>query len=291
MASVSTYLVGWSYYVPVTIDNTGNTSNLSYYQVPVTISGSLYTSWAAHGKADGSDLRVTDSDGVTLLPFALEGIDTTNQAVYLLAKVPGCAAGSSKTIYVYWGNASATSVSSYPGTIKNNRALTTYTDIFTQSNSPHYNAEASATVLRHQTGANTSHNGDILTTVDLKHLLDFHEDHKAAATMCVSRYSIEVPFGVIDVDQHRITRIAEKPVYRFLVSAGIYVLQPDVVGLVPAATRYDMPSLFDRLVAEGRETCVFPLGEYWADIGRIDDIERANRDYDGHFAPEKNRTP
>jgi dTDP-glucose pyrophosphorylase len=133
-------------------------------------------------------------------------------------------------------------------------------------------------------------NGDILTTVDLKHLLDFHQDHGAAGTMCVSQYSFEVPFGVVDVDKHRVTRISEKPVYRFLVSAGIYVLQPEAVQLVPSATRYDMPSLFERLIGEGRETCVFPIGEYWMDIGRMDDFERANRDYSGHFAPPPEQT-
>jgi dTDP-glucose pyrophosphorylase len=133
-------------------------------------------------------------------------------------------------------------------------------------------------------------NGDILTTVDLKHLLDFHQEHGATGTICVSEYSVEVPFGVIDVDQHRITKIAEKPVYRFLVSAGIYVLEPEVVGLVPAATRYDMPSLFDRLLAEGHETCVFPISEYWMDIGRVEDFERANRDYSRHFPPTREGT-
>src|SRR5262249_10086095 len=111
----------------------------------------------------------------------------------------------------------------------------------------------------------------------------FHHDHAATGTMCVSEYALEIPFGVIDVEQHRITRVAEKPTYRFLVSAGIYVLEPEAMGLVPPRTRVHMPSLFERMVAEGLETCVFPIGEYWLDIGRIEDFERANKDFSRYF--------
>jgi NDP-sugar pyrophosphorylase family protein len=102
--------------------------------------------------------------------------------------------------------------------------------------------------------------------------------------MCVSEYIVQVPFGVVDVEQHRITRIVEKPLQRFLISAGIYVLEPSAIRLVPGCSRYDMPMLFERLVEENHETCVFPIREYWMDIGRLDDFERANRDFSGHFA-------
>lgn len=126
-------------------------------------------------------------------------------------------------------------------------------------------------------------NGDILTTVDMNNLVDFHHEHNAVATMCVSDYSFEVPFGVIDIKEHRIASIVEKPRHRFLISAGIYVLAPEVVGLVPSDRRFDMPELFTALIADGRETCVFPIGEYWTDIGKIDDFERANREFSGNF--------
>jgi hypothetical protein len=160
------YLAGWGYYAAVAIDNTANTSNLSYYQLPVTISGALYACWAVHGKSDGSDLRVTDSDGTTPLSFALEGIDAARQALYLLVKVPAVAAGGSKTIYVYWGNASASSVSSYPGTVQNNNAITGPNDIFTQSSHVGYNAEPGLILLSKQTGAQSSHNGDLFASFD-----------------------------------------------------------------------------------------------------------------------------
>ena len=115
---MSWYNNAWKKRLPITVDNTANaTSALSYHQVSISLTGAAYTAFHASAKSDGSDIRVTDSDGVTLLSHALEGIDTTNSAVYLLVKVPAVAAGATRTIYVYYGNAAATSVSSYATTV------------------------------------------------------------------------------------------------------------------------------------------------------------------------------
>jgi hypothetical protein len=159
------YLAGWNYFTAVTVDNTASTSSLSYYQVPVMFSGPVYASWAAHGKPDGSDLRVADSNGLTLLQFALEGIDAANQVVYLLVKVPFVAAGARKTIYIYWGNPSATSVSNYATTVGNTVAITGPNTVFGQSDAAGYNNLPQVLVLKNQTGSNASHNGDVLLFV------------------------------------------------------------------------------------------------------------------------------
>jgi len=153
---------GYSHRCAITIDNTGSTSALSYYQVPITLSGAAYTGWAAHGKPDGSDLRVTDTDGVTLLPFVLERIDTANSKVYLTAKVPYTSAGAMDVIYVYWGNPSASSVSNLAQTIQATSSQTGPADLFNQSDLAGYTDGCALTVLKHQTGANASHNGEWL---------------------------------------------------------------------------------------------------------------------------------
>lgn len=120
-------------------------------------------------------------------------------------------------------------------------------------------------------------NGDLLTSINFGMLLDFHREHGAVATMCVREYRIQVPFGVVKVDRHRLASIVEKPVERFFVNAGIYVLEPEVLESIERNTCLDMPELFDRLVAGGRESAVFPLHEDWLDIGRHDDLELATR--------------
>lgn len=126
-------------------------------------------------------------------------------------------------------------------------------------------------------------NGDLLTSIDFRHLLNFHRDQRGAATMCVREYSFQVPYGVVEIDGHRLTRITEKPVQSFFVSAGIYVLEPDVLGLIPPGTFFNMPDLFDAAAAAERETLAFPIREYWLDIGRFDDLERARSEFDKVF--------
>lgn len=121
-------------------------------------------------------------------------------------------------------------------------------------------------------------NGDIMTSVDFRQLLRFHEEHGADATMCVREYSIQVPFGVVETDQHRLKTLQEKPVHSFFVNAGIYVLSPDALARVPRDRFYDMTDLFADLMAEGREASVFPLREYWLDVGRHEDLAQARTD-------------
>src|SRR5260370_11827 len=93
-------------------------------------------------------------------------------------------------------------------------------------------------------------NGDILTKINFNHLLDFHNTHKAKATMCVSDYEYQVPFGVITLNGHQIMQIQEKPTQKFFINAGIYALDPDVLDLVPKDDYDDMTTLFQRVSAE-----------------------------------------
>lgn len=130
-------------------------------------------------------------------------------------------------------------------------------------------------------------NGDILTKVDFRALLDFHARNRALATMCVREFQFQVPFGVVSVDQHRIVDIKEKPEERFLVNAGIYALEPEAVAMVPTGRPYDMPRLFDAMLTQRKEAIVFPLREYWLDIGRLDDFIRANDEFEREFPQGK----
>lgn len=127
-------------------------------------------------------------------------------------------------------------------------------------------------------------NGDILTNTDLAQLLRFHTDHSVTATMCVREHVIQVPYGVVELDGHRMTSIIEKPITRHFVNAGIYVLEPSALDTIPTdAETFDMPQLFDSLRKNGGECGAFPIREYWLDIGRHDDFERANIEFPGMF--------
>jgi dTDP-glucose pyrophosphorylase len=126
-------------------------------------------------------------------------------------------------------------------------------------------------------------NGDLLTKVNFQQLIDFHSVHQAQATMCVREYSFQVPYGVVNMEKHRLTGIEEKPKQRFFVNAGIYVLEPAVLELIPHNTYFDMPGLFQKMIDDGEETTAFPIREYWMDIGQMTDYEQANGEFNEVF--------
>lgn len=126
-------------------------------------------------------------------------------------------------------------------------------------------------------------NGDLLTNVNFEQLFDYHHAHHAVATMAVREYDFQVPYGVVNVADGQIRSIEEKPIQRFFVSAGIYMLSPDVLPYIPDNTFYDMPTLFNAVIAQQKTALSFPIREYWLDIGRMEELERAKNDYDGVF--------
>jgi NDP-sugar pyrophosphorylase family protein len=97
--------------------------------------------------------------------------------------------------------------------------------------------------------------------------------------MCIRDYHFQVPYGVIETDQLKIKRIDEKPIQRFFVNAGIYVLEPEVLELIPKNKYFDMTTLFEWIIGKGYETAAFPIREYWMDIGHLDDYQQAIGDY------------
>ncbi len=126
-------------------------------------------------------------------------------------------------------------------------------------------------------------NGDLLTRVNFQYLLDYHRQHLSKATMCVRAYDFQIPFGVVKIEGTRIKEIDEKPLQSFFVNAGIYVLEPELIDLIPADQYFDMTTLFETVIEAGHTTAVFPIREYWLDVGRMDDLSQANGEFDRVF--------
>ena len=126
-------------------------------------------------------------------------------------------------------------------------------------------------------------NADLLTKEDYGEMIDRHVASGADATMAVRDYEMQVPFGVVRQRDGVIESIEEKPIQRFVVSAGMYVLSPQALEHVPRDTLFDMPSLFDALVQSGKRTRCHPIDGYWLDIGRATDYEKAKSDFDEVF--------
>ena len=121
-------------------------------------------------------------------------------------------------------------------------------------------------------------NGDILTRIDFRAMLDFHVEHKAEMSVAVRRHETQIPYGVIETEDEKITQVLEKPIVNHFINAGIYLLNPAVFKLIPENDSYDMPELINRLINDGRTVISFPVREYWLDIGQHKDYMRAEED-------------
>jgi len=122
-------------------------------------------------------------------------------------------------------------------------------------------------------------NGDILTKVDFNRLLEFHQQQKNALTMCIREYSYQIPYGVVEQKNHIISSIKEKPRNYYQINAGIYILNPEVLKYIDENNYIDMTQLIEVLLENKHQVGSFPLTDYWLDIGRMEDFERAHEEF------------
>lgn len=124
-------------------------------------------------------------------------------------------------------------------------------------------------------------NGDVLTNINIDKLLKFHNNSGGCATMCVREYRHQIPYGVIETENGKIVSMVEKPMQTFFINAGIYVLEPSVYKNVDNDVKIDMPTLLEHKISSGNIVYTFPIYEYWLDIGRMDDFNKAQLDIKG----------
>lgn len=121
-------------------------------------------------------------------------------------------------------------------------------------------------------------NGDVLTRVDFRAMLEFHTQHAAALTLAVRKFDMQVPYGVVNSEGPSVLEISEKPVHEFFVNAGIYLLEPMVLEHLPSDGHFHMTDLIANLLKKELPVVSFPIHEYWLDIGQPKTYEQANRD-------------
>jgi NDP-sugar pyrophosphorylase family protein len=125
--------------------------------------------------------------------------------------------------------------------------------------------------------------GDVLTDLQVDDLIRYHRAHGASATVSLARRVVELDFGLVELDgEQRVAGWREKPALEYLVSMGIYALEPSAVSLIPPATRCDFPDLVRWLLERGERVQAYVHQGYWLDIGRPQDYERANRFVEEH---------
>jgi dTDP-glucose pyrophosphorylase len=122
-------------------------------------------------------------------------------------------------------------------------------------------------------------NGDVLTRVDFASLLDFHQSHDASITISARTHETQIPYGVIQSNGIYLSSIAEKPILTHFVNAGVYVINPDQLTLLHPGVLMDMPQLVDSVIESGEHVAVFPIHEYWMDVGTESALARARSEW------------
>jgi dTDP-glucose pyrophosphorylase len=126
-------------------------------------------------------------------------------------------------------------------------------------------------------------NGDILTKVNFSDIINFHNSHDGKATVCSCEYTFQLPYANLHVDNGLLVDIKEKPNKNFIINAGIYVLEPDLLDYIKHNSYLDMPNLIESRIKSGDKVNVFPLHEYWIDIGDMETYRDAYLAYSEEF--------
>lgn len=120
-------------------------------------------------------------------------------------------------------------------------------------------------------------NGDVLSTLDLQMFSTFHKEHQAIATVCAKIFTVNIPYGVVNVVTNNLVRIDEKPDFSMMINAGIYFFSSDVLQHIKDNEALDMPELLRRLVDMKYKVTCFQSSEPWIDIGSHADFERVQK--------------
>ena len=121
-------------------------------------------------------------------------------------------------------------------------------------------------------------NADIVTKTNFARLIEFHNQHRCVMTVAATQFEFNIPYGVLNLSEHYLLGIQEKPEQKLLCNAGIYMINPEVLPVIPKDTEFNMTDLINELVRKGLPLTTFPIHEYWIDIGRMEDLEKVKND-------------
>lgn len=122
-------------------------------------------------------------------------------------------------------------------------------------------------------------NGDLLTELNFDCMLKYHQEDEYVITIGSREYTYQIPYGVLQINNQEVKELVEKPKHSVFVNAGVYILEPELIEMVPYNEFYDMTDLINELLSKKKSIGAFPIREYWTDIGQYEDYQKANREY------------
>lgn len=126
-------------------------------------------------------------------------------------------------------------------------------------------------------------NGDILSAVNFKVLFDFSLNYDSMLTISIKKEITPYAFGNISFSGDFVTNIEEKPDIITFILAGIYVMKPEILSIIPENEYFGMDVLIKKMIANKLPILKYDLKEYWLDIGRLNDYEKAQTEYNTHL--------
>ncbi len=127
-------------------------------------------------------------------------------------------------------------------------------------------------------------NGDLLTRLNFDTMMKYHKEDGYVMTIGSREYNYQIPYGVFQIDNQKVTHLVEKPNHSVFVNAGIYILEPELLDMIPDNEFYNMTDLINKLLNKEQSIGAFPIREYWADIGQHEDYKKANKEYWDKFS-------
>ena len=123
-------------------------------------------------------------------------------------------------------------------------------------------------------------NGDVLTDLDYVDLLNHHTETQAPLTIATYQRKVKIDFGTLETSDGRIVNFVEKPTLSYGVSMGVYAMSRKTLAPYPRNVPFGLDELVLDLLTRQEQPAAYDFDGYWLDIGRPDDYDEANRDFD-----------
>lgn len=127
-------------------------------------------------------------------------------------------------------------------------------------------------------------NGDILTLLNYTDFYNFSVNNSANLTITIKEFITPFQFGNIEYEDDYVTTIKEKPDIKMNILAGIYIFKPEIFKQIPDDTYFGMDHLIEKMLTQKLPVAKYQINEYWLDIGKVDDYEKAQEVYKTHFS-------
>jgi len=121
-------------------------------------------------------------------------------------------------------------------------------------------------------------NSDLLTNINLEQMFSELAINNADMIMATTDYKVQIPYGVVESNKNQIIALKEKPTYTYYSNAGIYIFKKELIDLIPSNTFFNATDFLDKLLKENKKILHYSINNYWLDIGKHVDFEKAQKD-------------